>query len=130
LTGAYPPVTRPSRTWTAQVARARGLRHTVLAFPGGCHLDPMLARLIRDLPAEYLSLEVALNALQQASLSPRTYAPALIGFVRTVRDGAPRGPHRRAVAHLRAPERRPRRRPGAAERAGVHPGSDAGRDRR
>ena len=92
LTGAFPPTAQPSRTWTAQVARARGLRHTVLAFPGGCHLDPMLARLIRDLPAEYLSLEVALNALQQASLSPRTYAPALIGFVRTVRDGHPDAP--------------------------------------
>jgi hypothetical protein len=89
LTGAYPPVAQPSRTWTAQVARARGLRHTVLAFAGGCHLEPMLARLIRDLPADYLSMEVALNALSAASLSPRTYASAVIGFVQTVRDGHP-----------------------------------------
>jgi hypothetical protein len=91
LTGAYPPLA-PSRTWTAQVVQARGLRHTVLAFPGGCHLEPMLARLIRDLPADYLSLEVALSALQEASLSPRTYASAVIGFVQIVRDGHPGAP--------------------------------------
>ena len=89
LTAAYPPVARPSQSWTAQVARARGLDHTVLAFLGGCHLDPMLARLIRDLPTDYLSMEVALNALLHSTLSPRTYAPAVIGFVCTVRDGHP-----------------------------------------
>ena len=89
LTAAYPPVARPSQTWTAQVARARGLDHTVLAFLGGCHLEPMLARLIRDLPADYVSMEVALGALLWATLSPRTYAPGVIGFVQTVRDGHP-----------------------------------------
>ena len=68
------------------------LRHTVLAFLGGCHLEPMLARLIRDLPADYLSLEVAVNALLEASLSPRTYASAVIGFVQIVRDGHPDAP--------------------------------------
>jgi hypothetical protein len=92
LTGTYPPTAQPGRTWTAQVARARGLDHTVLAFPGGGHLEPMLARLIRDLPAEYVSLEVALNALSAASLSPRTYASAVIGFVQLVRDGHPDAP--------------------------------------
>jgi hypothetical protein len=89
LTMAVPPVAHPSHTWTAQVARARGLNHTVLGFPGGCHLEPMLARLIRHLPADYISLEVALNALQFLSLSARTYASAVIGFVQTVRDGHP-----------------------------------------
>jgi hypothetical protein len=89
LTMAYPPVAQPSRTWTAQAARARGLNHTVLAYAGGCHLEPMMARMIRDLPADYLSLEVAVNALQQTSLSRRTYASAVIGFVQIVRDGHP-----------------------------------------
>jgi hypothetical protein len=92
LTMAYPPVAHPSETWTARVAGVRGLDHLVLGFPGGCHLEPALARLIRDLPAEYVSLEVALNALRAASLSPRTYASALIGFVLTVRDGHPDAP--------------------------------------
>ena len=92
LTAAYPPVARPSQSWTAQVARARGLDHTVLAFLGGGHLEPMLARLIRDLPAEYVSLEVAINALAAVSLSPRTYASAVIGFVQLVREGHPDAP--------------------------------------
>jgi hypothetical protein len=52
----------------------------------------MLARLLRDLPADYLSLEVAVNALQEASLSARTYASAVIGFVQIVRDGHPDAP--------------------------------------
>jgi hypothetical protein len=89
LTMAYPPAAHPSRVWTAQVARARGLDHLVLAFPGGAHLDPVFARLIRDRPADYVSLEVGINILRAASLSPRTFGPALVGFVLTVRDGHP-----------------------------------------
>ena len=35
---------------------------------------------------------MAINALQAASLSPRTYASAVIGFVRLVREGHPDAP--------------------------------------
>jgi hypothetical protein len=45
-----------------------------------------------DLPADYLSLEVVINALHAASLSPRTYASAVIGFAQIVREGHPDAP--------------------------------------
>src|SRR5690606_2005964 len=46
-----------------------------------------VARMIRDLPAERISMCVGTNICGMASLSPRTFAPALIGFIRTIREG-------------------------------------------
>lgn len=82
----------PTRTWPAIVARERGLHLTCLGFGGQCHLDPMIARLIRDLPADFLSICVGINIQGAASLSPRTFRPAIIGFVRTIRERRPETP--------------------------------------
>ena len=46
----------------------------------------MVARTIRDLPADYLSMKVGINIYGAGSLSIRTFQPAIIGFVRTVRE--------------------------------------------
>lgn len=82
----------PARTWPALVARAAGLDLTCLGFGGQCHLDPLLGRLIRDLPADLLSICVGINVYGAASLSPRTFRPALLGFVRTIRERHPATP--------------------------------------
>ncbi|MCL4545524.1 MAG: GDSL-type esterase/lipase family protein [Chloroflexi bacterium] len=79
----------PTKTWPAVVARALGLDLTCLGFGGQCHLDPMIARLIRDLPADYLSMCVGINIYGAASLSPRTFKSAIIGFVAIVRERHP-----------------------------------------
>ncbi|MBI3973931.1 MAG: GDSL family lipase [Chloroflexi bacterium] len=76
----------PTQTWPAIVARERGLHLTCLGYGGQCHLDPMVARLIRDLPAGYLSMCVGINIYGAASLNPRTFQPAIIGFVQIVRE--------------------------------------------
>lgn len=79
----------PSFTWPGVVARAKGLNFTSLGFGGQCHADPMIARLVRDLPADFISLKMGINIYGQGSLNHRSYPPALIGTIATIRDGHP-----------------------------------------
>jgi hypothetical protein len=82
----------PAQTWPAVAARGRGLNLTCLGFGGSCHLDPLVARVIRDLPADYLSMKVGINIYGAASLSVRTFAPGIIAFVQIVREKHPTAP--------------------------------------
>ncbi|TDD84037.1 lipase [Actinomadura rubrisoli] len=82
----------PTSTWPARVARRAGLDLTSLAFAGNCHLDPFVARTIRDLPADVITLKVAVNVQNLDTLKVRTFGPALHGFLDTVRDGHPQTP--------------------------------------
>jgi lysophospholipase L1-like esterase len=82
----------PTLTWPAIVARDRDLNLTCLGYGGQCHLDPMIARLIRDQPADYISICAGINIYGGASLGPRTFLPALIGTVRTIREWHPETP--------------------------------------
>ncbi|MBI5284889.1 MAG: GDSL family lipase [Chloroflexi bacterium] len=82
----------PSFTWPAIVARARGLNLTSLGYGGNCHADPMVARLIRDLPADLVSLKVGINIHNQRSMSLRSFRPAVIGMIAAIRDGHPNTP--------------------------------------
>lgn len=79
----------PAFTWPAIVARECELDLTCLGFGGQCHLDPMIARVIRDLPADVITICAGINIQGGASLSPRTFGPAIIGTVRTVREKHP-----------------------------------------
>jgi hypothetical protein len=47
---------------------------------------------MRDLPADYLSMKAGINIYGLNSLTERTFRPAVIGFVQTVRDGHPDAP--------------------------------------
>ena len=51
----------PTQTWPAIVARTHGLNLTCLGYGGQCHLDAMVARMIRDLPADYISMCLGIN---------------------------------------------------------------------
>ncbi|WP_033295608.1 SGNH/GDSL hydrolase family protein [Amycolatopsis jejuensis] len=82
----------PTATWPALVARQTGLDLLCLAFAGSCHLDPFIARTIRDTPAAVISLKVAVNVLNMATMSLRTFGPALHGFLDTIREGHPETP--------------------------------------
>lgn len=82
----------PSRTWPAIAARALDLHLTCLGFGGQCHLDPMIARVVRDTPADFLSMCVGINIYGNASLNARTFRPAILGFVRIVREKHPTTP--------------------------------------
>ena len=82
----------PSQTWPAIAARKHGLNLTCLGYGGNCHLEPMLARIIRDLPADFLSMKVGINIYGSGSLNARTFMPALIGFVQIIREKHPNTP--------------------------------------
>jgi lysophospholipase L1-like esterase len=82
----------PTQTWPAIVARSLGLNLLCLGVGGECHLDQMVARTIRDRPADLISLALGVNVQGGSSLSPRTFRPAIIGLVKTIRDGHPEIP--------------------------------------
>ena len=82
----------PSLTWPAIVARKHGLNLTCLGYGGNCHLEPMVARMIRDLPADFLSIKAGINIYGSGSLNPRTFIPTIIGFVQIIREKHPETP--------------------------------------
>lgn len=82
----------PSQTWPAIVARERNLNLTSLGFGGQCHLDIMIARLIRDLPADYISICCGINIMGGSTLNARTFGPTILGFVQLIREKHPTTP--------------------------------------
>jgi hypothetical protein len=82
----------PSQTWPAIVARERHLHLTCLGYGGQCHLDPQIACMMRDLPADYISICAGINVYGGSSLNARTFVSHLIGFVQIVREKHPRTP--------------------------------------
>jgi len=82
----------PSQTWPAIVAQAYDLYHFNLGYGGQCHLDPGIARMIRDLPADFISVCAGINIQGNCSLNQRTFPSALIGFVEIVREKHPLTP--------------------------------------
>jgi hypothetical protein len=79
----------PARTWPAVVARRRDFHLTSLGFGGNCHAEPMVARMIRDLPADIISLSLGINIQGGCSLAPRTFLPQIIGIVEIIREQHP-----------------------------------------
>ena len=82
----------PSQTWPGLAARGLDVHLTCLGYGGQCHLDPMVARMMRDLPADYLSMCVGINIYGANSLSERTFRPGIVGFVQLVRERHPDTP--------------------------------------
>ncbi len=82
----------PARSWPATAARAHGLHLISLGFGGQCHLDGMVARVIRDQPMDLLTLKLGINVYGNGSLNVRSYEPAVIAFIQTIRDRHPSVP--------------------------------------
>lgn len=82
----------PASTWPAIVARQRNWDLTCLGYAGQCHLDPMIARVIRDLPAEVISLCLGINVQGHGSLNLRTFRAAAVGMVSIIREKHPDTP--------------------------------------
>ena len=55
-------------------------------------MDPMVGRMIRDLPADYIGLKIGINMMGAASASDRTFRALAIGLIQTIRDGHPNTP--------------------------------------
>ena len=72
----YHPVSFRSITYTdlaRVVARDQNFNLTCLGYGGQCHLDSMVARMIRDLPANFISMCLGINIQGASSLGPRAF---------------------------------------------------------
>ena len=75
----------PAMTWPAIVARNMNLNMLCLGYGGECKVDSMIARIIRDMKADFISLKLGIN-VYGADLSPRTFPAAVIGTIATIRE--------------------------------------------
>jgi len=80
-----------ARVWPGTVARGYDLNLMNLGFGGQCHLDPMIAMYIRDLPASYISLKLGIN-MMSGSVNARTYPALIVGAVQIIREKHPHTP--------------------------------------
>lgn len=82
----------PAGTWVSIAARSAGVGPVNLGFGGSALLDPFVARVIRDSPADLLSVKMGINIVNADLMRRRAFAPALHGFLDTIRDGHPDAP--------------------------------------
>ena len=82
----------PSATWPALAALATGADLTNLGFSGNAVVDPFVARVLRDSPADVISLKLGINVVGGDVMRLRAFGPAVHGFLDTVREGHPDTP--------------------------------------
>ena len=83
---------RPTSVWPALVARRVGVDLLDLAFAAEAQLDQFVARDIRDLDVDLVSLKVGINVVNADSMRERAFVPAMHAFLDTIRDGHPTVP--------------------------------------
>jgi hypothetical protein len=79
----------PSEIWPAVAARRAGAELRNLGLGGSAMVDPFLARVIRDAPADYISVKLGINVVNLDAMRLRAFVPAVHGFLDTIRDGHP-----------------------------------------
>ncbi len=82
----------PTDVWPAVAARLADVELLQFGLAGQCHLDPFVARSIAAQPVDLISLKVGINVVNGDSLRERTFAPALHGFLDTLREAQPGTP--------------------------------------
>ncbi|MFH8681138.1 GDSL-type esterase/lipase family protein [Streptomyces lydicus] len=82
----------PTGTWPVVAASLGGVEVINLSQAGNDMLDPYVARTIRDMPADLISLKTGVNIVGLATFRLRTFGPAVHGFLDTIRDGHPDTP--------------------------------------
>ncbi|MDN6332939.1 MAG: GDSL-type esterase/lipase family protein, partial [Micrococcaceae bacterium] len=82
----------PSGIWPAVAARRGGVELHRLGFGGSGFVDPFMARVIRDAPADVISVKLGINIVNLDAMRVRTLVPAIHGFLDTIREGHPTTP--------------------------------------
>ncbi|MFE4454836.1 SGNH/GDSL hydrolase family protein [Streptomyces sp. NPDC056796] len=82
----------PTTTWPALAAALGGVELVNLGFAGSALLDPFTARTMRDTPADLISVKVGINLVNTDLMRLRAFAPAVHGFLDTIREGHPTAP--------------------------------------
>lgn len=76
----------PLGTWPVVAARRAGVRVHNLGFSGNAVADPYVARTMRDLPADLISVEIGINIVNGDVMRRRAFGPAVHGFLDTLRE--------------------------------------------
>lgn len=84
--------THPTGTWPVLAAALGGMELVNLGFSGGMLLDPFTARVMRDTPADLISVKIGINVVNADLMRRRAFGPAVHGFLDTIRDGHPDTP--------------------------------------
>lgn len=82
----------PTQIWPAVAARGSGVELHNLGFGGSALVDPFMARLMRDTPADMISVKLGINVVNLDSMRLRSFVPAVHGFLDTIREGHPETP--------------------------------------
>jgi lysophospholipase L1-like esterase len=82
----------PTGTWPAVASLQAGVDLHSFGFAGQCHLDQFVARSIRDVDADYISLKIGINVINADSMRERVFTSALHGFLDTIREKKPDTP--------------------------------------
>ncbi|GGM76597.1 lipase [Lentzea pudingi] len=82
----------PARTWPAVAARRGEVDLHNLGFGGSALVDPFVARVMRDRPADLISVKFGINVVNFDVMRLRAFVPAVHGFLDTIRDGHPDTP--------------------------------------
>ncbi len=82
----------PTTTWPALAASLGGVELINLGFGGSALLDPFTARAMRDTHADLISIKIGINLVNADLMRLRAFAPAVHGFLDTIREGQPTTP--------------------------------------
>ncbi|MFU8946462.1 GDSL-type esterase/lipase family protein [Mycetocola zhadangensis] len=78
--------------WPVEASRSLGWELTNLSFAGNAVLDPFVARVIAQRPADLITLKVGLDVVIDDAMTRRTFIPALHNFLDLIREGQPDTP--------------------------------------
>ncbi|MDT9685885.1 SGNH/GDSL hydrolase family protein [Streptomyces sp. TRM76323] len=82
----------PTTTWPALAASLGGVELVNLGLGGSALLDPFTARVLRDTPADLISVKIGINLVNTDLMRLRAFTPAVHGFLDTIREGHPTTP--------------------------------------
>ncbi|MFE4373121.1 GDSL-type esterase/lipase family protein [Streptomyces sp. NPDC056835] len=82
----------PTTTWPALASSLGGVELINLGLGGSALLDPFTARALRDTPADFISVKLGINLVNADLMRLRAFAPAVHGFLDTIREGHPTAP--------------------------------------
>ncbi|MCX4545614.1 GDSL-type esterase/lipase family protein [Streptomyces sp. NBC_01565] len=82
----------PTETWPVRAASRGGVELINLGLGGNALLDPFVARTMRDTPADLISVKIGINLVNTDLMRLRAFAPAVHGFLDTIREGHPEAP--------------------------------------
>jgi hypothetical protein len=82
----------PSQIWPVVAARRGNVDLRNLGFGGSALVDPFVARVIRDAPADFISVKLGINIVNLDAMRLRAFVPAVDGFLDTIREGHPDTP--------------------------------------